>query len=502
MQYALSTFVVVLSLQGALPDDKPLDIYILARGEDVISAFALSPRYNRAAHEVDASDLVVADGSVTGNIVVRINSDGYVPADGESFACEFRISAAASPEAGFRGTYEGVCDGRPVEGAISGETSPVPREQPIRLTLGMNDAVRFEGRDSKPWHRRLTLKFAVRGSEVYGVKLAPPGSIVDINFAPRVDAFDLEVRDGMLTGEVVASIAPNGERPVEFRYLIDAAIIGPKAAGSFTIARDGEDLPGGTLLGDVRYGNVPSPGDALFYITLHDAAGAGRPLNLYLAAREGRISHGFAATPNFNNSTHDVDVGGLSLSEQGVAGSVKVTVRPDPWTPADGEPFTASYRIDAARRDAELSGEYEGALGDSPVAGRLDGELRHRPAPGPVTAATIKLEDGLTGGNKWQNRAFFSLELEGEGVTGGVSNNHTDLTGEVTGGDLRLDGDELTARWSAEIAPGGGVDAGEYSFAARGRCVGRMCTGRFQTLRDGRIVKTGQFWAVLKTSER
>jgi hypothetical protein len=494
---AASDALYELALRGALPGDKPLALRLDVRGGAVHSAFAEAPTFNRASHEVDASGLKAAGEDLRGLVRVTVHSDGYVPAGDAAASCRYHIEARRHGRA-VRGSFAGHHGGEPVSGAVEGRLMARPPErEPAHVELMLDNAAVLP-RSRHNWHRRLTLRFGLRDGRAFAPRLEPPGSPVDTGFAARVTSADLSLADGRLSGTLAATLTPNGKAPLEFVWELSAAAVGGRVGGGFRTFRDGEPVGEGRLLGTVYRGpKWPAPADGVTVLTLHDAVEPGRYVKLFLRAGPDGV-RGFATTPNFNNATHELSGEGLRFADGKLRGRVDVVVHPDPWVPPDGEPVACSYRLDATYDGVEVTGTYEGTFGGQAVSGALHGGLRPVVSLSALRRATLKLENALTGGNAWQNRAFLSVELDGGHVVGGrASNNHTDLEGRVTGGSLTVEDGRLRGRVTAEVAPSGGVRGGAYAFEVDGICAGELCAGSFRGGPEGGERKTGRFWASL-----
>ncbi len=373
---------------------------------------------------------------------------------------------------------------------------------PVRFVLDFENAIVFaRSKSSKGKGRRARVTFATRDGLAHGGKLDPPGSITDVSYAARVERTDVTLAEGVLAGTITAAVRRlGGEGPVTFVWTLDGRVAGGTAAGSFTTTRGGKEIEGGRFLGTARAGAVPQPGDSLCYLTLHDAVEDGKFLRLYLSARDGAFTHGFGATPNFNNATHEVDVSGLVLAGAQITGKLRVVVSPDPWVPRDHKPFALSYAIRARITDAEVTGTYTGTARGKEVRGALDGGFEAKAEAAVPERIVLKLENALTGGRSWHNRAFFTIEIEDGKIAGGkVWNNHTDLKGAVDGGSLSLEGETLSGTFEATVGPSGKVSPGRYTFTVDGRWVGDVCAGSFVTRLEGRgEVKRGRFWGSAK----
>jgi hypothetical protein len=482
-------------LKNALPGDKPLTVCLDAPDGAVRAAFATATTFNRTCHDVDASGLKIQRGKLAGPIKVTLYSDGYVPKE-DKFACQYELDCAVV-DGKVSGSYTGRYGLTEMKGEVSGEAQPHAPLQAARIEMNMENAIQT-AKSKKGGARRLKVTMAMHGGEWFGGRADPPGSITDVGFGAIVQKTDMKLDDGKLTGTVRVLVKQQGGGSLTFDYALDAAVIGPSVAGSFKTTIDGKEGETGRFMGKVT-SELPNVGECLHTLVLHDALKEGGFVKLYLAARDGKYTGGFGATPNFNNATHEIDATGLSIEAGAVRGTVKVTVHPDPWIPQDHKPIPCEFTIDARIRDAEVMGGYEGTAGDKTVKGPMDGGLDARPEAGAVARMTLKLENGLAGGNPFANRAFLGCEVKDGKIVGGkVGNNHTSLSGTVDSGDVKIEGDALSVTATATIPEGGGVWAGKYSFTVKGIVVGRIAAGSFETVLEGKgKVKTGRFWGTI-----
>jgi hypothetical protein len=246
----------------------------------------------------------------------------------------------------------------------------------------------------------------------------------------------------------------------------------------------------GNFVGTVRWGAPPEAGNALYKLTIHNALGTGQFLDLYLSATDGKITHGFGTSPNFNNATHEVDVAKLKLAGNKLTGDMPVTVLPDPWIPKDHKPIACAFVVDATIDGGEIAG----------TAGKflLDGGLEPKPVAAVLTGGTVKLEAGLMGDAGYRSRAFVTFTAKDGKVTGGkVGNNHTKLAGTVDGGEIKIENEHLVGKIQATITVGDGSTEGKYEFEVDTLMVGTAGAGGFTT-RMGEEKRTGRLWAVVK----
>jgi len=364
---------------------------------------------------------------------------------------------------------------------------------PQRYELTLEDAVL----GAKDWTRRVYLRFAVEpGGEAYGGQIHSAGGLTHALFIATETGLELSADRGRLTGTVATRIRFAGEPVRNVVYSLDAAADSAGAvAGSFTATVDGEPAGGGSLAGTRDTGPLPVPGDCLATLMLHDAVDRDKYLVCYLSASLGRVTHGFATSPRFNHAVHDVDVSALSLSADSLHGALGVRLNPDPWFPADHQPVACVYQLDARLRGAELVGSHQGRFGDQSVAGPLVGHLSAKPGMDQIRGVSWKFEDGLTGGEPWQNRTFISFRCRDGQVVDGTMHNpksNAGWTGRLLGGSVSFDGETLTADLQGCVDESTSVTPGEYAITLAAQPVGKHLTGTFQTALAGQPLKNGR----------
>lgn len=99
-----------IELNGAVGDGKQLSIYIDHDGSRITRAAAVALSWNTAWHEVDGRDLRIADGRVSGALVIILHADPWVsPASGEQHPqVAVRVTLDASVAEGkLSGTWKG-----------------------------------------------------------------------------------------------------------------------------------------------------------------------------------------------------------------------------------------------------------------------------------------------------------------------------------------------------------------------------------------------------------
>ena len=495
--------ICVLELAKALPGDKTLMLHLRLADGKAETAFAVAPTFNRMPYDVEASALKLQDGRLSGEVKVTVHSDGYVPKDAEKVECRYALDVKLG--AAVQGSFSGRYGDSETKGEVGGGSGPPPAlAPPLRVTLdGENLVVLEKSGGKKGGGRRARIHFGLRDGRAVGVKLDPPGSITDTSMGARIEESNLKCDARRLSGTLKFHIEPQGRAAVKLACELEGDVIGLNLAGRCRARCGDGEFEDGRFLGRIQT-DAAKAEDCLWNLVLHDALKPGGYLKLYLATRDGKFVHGFAASPNFNNATHEVDLRCLALEGAELKGALKITVHPDPWQPPDHKLIPCEYQIRAKLQDAEIQGEYEGRSGDKTIRGPLDGNTCLRPSPAPPVKATLKLEDALPAANQYFSRVFFSMQIDGGRITGGNAwNNHNkNMKGTVDGGEFKIEGDAFTATFKATIPPGTGMKGGTYSIAVNGACIGTVMAGGFELSEGDKLLKTGRFWGAVQTEPK
>lgn len=91
----------------------------------------------------------------------------------------------------------------------------------------------------------------------------------------------------------------------------------------------------------------------------------------------GGFSGGFALARAYNKALHDVDLSGLvyDAGAQAITGTVRVTVNPDDYVPADRKPAACRYALDAKVKAGVVAGTYDGVHGAATRKGVVEGKV-------------------------------------------------------------------------------------------------------------------------------
>lgn len=489
-----------LTLTDLLGDGKDLHLYLRREGNEVAAAFGRARQFNRMPHTVQADGLRWKGDRLTGPLTVTIPSDGYVPPRGETLTLRMELDVAEDD-----GVLSGTCSAAESPGRSGGPVSgtagaPPSGDVPLRLEIHCERTMFPQS--TKPQTGRLSLTATFRDGEAATVRIEPPGSIVDTGYGANLTEADLKVTGGKLAGSVGMKIGPPSEgKGHRCRLAFAGPVIASAAAGSIDVTWDGKPARQGVFYATATAGDPPA-GSAKYVLKLENLAAPRKSMRLYVASRGGKLHRGYGAIPNFNNATHTLDLGGVKLREGRLTGRLGVTVNPDPWVPEDGEPIPCEVKLDAEVKGGGVSGRYSGTFDGEPRSGRIVGDYEKDEPIKNVGHVTLKIEDGLFGGNAWHNRAFLSFDVEGGKPGGGrVWNNHTSLSGSIDSGRFRIVDGQVRADLVATVQPGGGVTPGEYRVKAEGDLVGSMAAGTFTTTGPGGREKTGLCWVSVRAAE-
>ena len=146
-----------VNLEGLMPGGKarqPIVLHVLRDKGVWRTPFATG--WNKAAHAVDLGELQLAADTLTGDIGLTINSDGWLPGAGVTIKGKVTVQARIG-DGTVSGTYRAMMGREQVEGRISGVFSEAPADlEGHRLRLGLVTAQRgysvlwFSVRDGKP----------------------------------------------------------------------------------------------------------------------------------------------------------------------------------------------------------------------------------------------------------------------------------------------------------------------------------------------------------------
>ncbi len=486
-----------VKLLRLLPGQKDLEIRLATDADSVTAAFAYAPTYNRMVHEVTIGESKRTRNGAEVKLTVEIRSDGYVPKPGEPTEYELKINLLRRNN-GLAGVYKHKGKSTTIRGQVLQKTPAAP----VRIDMRWENALLLPG-SKKGAGRRIRAGMTLAGGKTLGTQLYPRGSVVDTAYQARATHGDVTLKNGKLTGRIDAEIKDHKGKITRLRWELDGTVIGDRAAGTIATRVNGEAKEQtGVFLADLTPVRQPRPAKMAQRVELLDCLGPGKNLVLYLRPGADGL-HGYAATPNYNNSIHTIQAEKLRLRDGRLAGPVIVHIQPDPWVPRDGKGYDVKIDLQADVRQVEIDGHYSAIVQGRQVEQDLAGDLETiepLPAAGHVT---LKVENALVGKSKYHNRAFLSFAFKDGRITGGrVWNNHSALSGKVTGGTLQIDAKtgRMVAEVSATIDKGGKVTPGAYEFRATGVFIDDLAGGTYTSRHlSTDKSKTGTCWASIKS---
>jgi hypothetical protein len=221
----------------------------------------------------------------------------------------------------------------------------------------------------------------------------------------------------------------------------------------------------------------------------------GAAMTIHIATVDGKVVQclGLGA---FNKAIHDVDGSGLTVSDAGTKGKVKVVINADQWVPKDKKPIECLFDIEANASNGKLDGKYSGKRGVDEISGAVAGTVC-APPKDRAGKFEIQLERAITG-NPNQQRVIVSFEADADGKVGKVSAGPKDAfhwTGKVKEVKLAFSAGALTGDLTVEVENAKSVDPGTYTFTLDGKVVGTAIAGRFKTMKGDKEIRASEMFS-------
>ena len=336
---------------------KPLVIHALVRSGKPVWAVAAAPGWNRVRWAVDPAQLQVDGDQLAGRLALSLTSDGYIPPVGTSIPVEVVLAGL---------TWKGTRSGDAVAGSATSAWSSAALPDPLRFTIHGDNCVFF------PKHgpgkgRRMTVVVPVAQGAAHAVRLVPPGSPTDTGCSAAVTSSEVRCDGPLLRATIASTIRHQGGATSAAVMRFEALVVGEQLHGLVATTWDGKDQEPGWCTGSVLAG-VPDLRTAQLRLTLDALVSQGGYCDLYLNLVDGKVTSGFATTPNDGNSTHVIDSTDLVWADGKIAGGVRLTLMPDPWKHPVAAPTKAEVAISAVVRGAVGNGFGEGDQAGQPRA--------------------------------------------------------------------------------------------------------------------------------------
>jgi len=355
--------------------------------------------------------------------------------------------------------------------------------------------------NAKEWQRLAHVALIFKDGVLQSGRVGPfSGGLIGgwstVAWTGRFDGGDLRMAGDKLTGTIRTFVTSNAVGRGEHVLTIDVDLKDGKASGTFTAVHRGMQTAGGINGGYRQIVPVPATAeDGLVVIALDDALPGGEALKVYLDRKEGRCRAAFAFATAFSRRPFEIDAAELTVVDGELSGTVNV-IRTVSRTTIP--PILGRYQVRAKIVGDQIRGTHAGSFGAAKAAGDVWGDVLPRPdLPQGAVKVAMKLEDGLFGGQDWQNRAFFDFTMNmGKSDMGKLSNNKGVYRGQFDRAELQLTEGRIRGQLVGTVLDGG-VTAGQYTFDIEGPMVGHDFMGVFTT-HLGDQSKTGYFVGSLR----
>jgi hypothetical protein len=240
-------------------------------------------------------------------------------------------------------------------------------------------------------------------------------------------------------------------------------------------------------------------GDATVNLVIEKSLPGGKSIEVHTAWEKGACVRAIADGPGFNRAVYPADATGLKWIGGAIQGSLKVTVKPDPWIPQDGKEIACQVAVSAEVRDGKVTGTYKGTCGGRDAGGAVSGQSA------PAGAATIDsadlhvtLDDALDDAQPWKSRIGLDLQRRsGKVVSAVVSPDKTsDWSGKADASKLAFPPGAVTGELSVAMEN----SPVPYTYQLDGIIVGTFVGGTFTGKVGKRNVK-GQFKGSVKPAK-
>jgi dienelactone hydrolase len=217
--------IILLRLTAAEGGPGPtcLDVHLVHRGNHFARGFA--ERFNRAAHDVDASGLMIEGDQLGGLLRIVLQPDQWHPK--APVSCEFEIAASAVAPGQWQGVYKGTVGDSTVAGEVRAEDEPSAsaadyRNATARLYL-------HDGFLTDDWDRDAAAELDVRDEAIVKAVAFREG-------AAEMDVGSLRLTPESLTGE--CRVTHRGQAPCAMRFA--GTVVGRWIGGVLELAAEGQ----------------------------------------------------------------------------------------------------------------------------------------------------------------------------------------------------------------------------------------------------------------------
>ena len=514
----------VLTLDKALPGGRPMTLYLGEQDGVFNSGFGLTPRYNRASHDVDPMGLKRKGDRISGTVIITVRADMWVPGHGCPVQCRYTVDATVQ-DAKVTGAFSGIYG----EAVLPGEAHPKPPEvkkvevsgsvagtvmamqshrSPLRAELNMEDVFVMrklgEGMGHGADNTRGTLRFSLyKGKGDWGV-FDNGATPTYWGWAGFVDDMEMILGpDRSLTGHSTINLHFGRGREGLWTYRFKGYALGGTAAGQYTVEKNGKAMRTRSFFGPCGPEDALDARNCHYWVSLQGGVPGRGKLILRMATRDGKPLVGLALCAPFSRANNLPDLSELTVTDSSIKGRLKVQMVPDRWTVNGGNggmDTKGEYEIDAKIDGRNVRGKYSGSFAgvdvgrsriEGDVAGIVDGELL--PSVPRVERAGFRMTM-----NRHSDKAdpLFDFDL----VSGAVNGDRVEVTAlrNRKGIPCRIESSTLTyepERITGTVKARTGKEGQETPFTMRidGVIFGGFVGGRYSLSRGDRKVGNGSF---------
>jgi hypothetical protein len=217
-----------MTFAGGAGKDKSLEIHGRMKDGACVAAFAEAKAFNTVPHDVPASVLNLASGSIMGPVPVTVRPDMTKSSAAVQFPAFYMVQASVTP-AGIEGSFMGSFGAEEVSGGVEGRLEEVPDAPDEGSVIFCMDGAFRGGTPAQNWIR---LRVDFKEGEVTGGGVRNADRDVDA----IVSGGKLTWSQELLSGNVIVELA-EGSGATAGRYIFEFAgpSVGRRVAGLFTV---------------------------------------------------------------------------------------------------------------------------------------------------------------------------------------------------------------------------------------------------------------------------
>jgi hypothetical protein len=217
------------------------------------SGIAFAGAWNHVYHDVDSSGLKLDGTSLSGELIVTMNPDPYVPPDHQAIKARYTIRAQVVDGRIVRGTYTGRFNDRPVDGPVYGELLDQPSvPDPVSIHVKLEDGLQ----DGQPWYRRIFIHFtSVKGKADHGEMTNNKGG-----WTGTFKQATVKVDGATFTAKIEGTVdKTKGPLVGDYTFELAGRVIGTQLVGKCDTYHGGKLVKSGTpFMGGFNDGQSPA----------------------------------------------------------------------------------------------------------------------------------------------------------------------------------------------------------------------------------------------------